>query len=56
MTIDPMRASLLRWGVVARRWSAVGLRIPTAATTVENGFYAHQVAMFEKQQRNISER
>lgn len=48
--------SLLRWGDAARAARASGLRIPTATTTVESGWWAHRLALFELSTRHLRAR
>lgn len=48
--------SLMGWGDIARRWESMGVQIPTATTTVESGWRANKVGIFEAQTQHISAR
>ena len=45
-----MLSSLLAWGETYRRWTSIGLKIPEGTTTVESGFMANKVYMFDATQ------
>ena len=55
MLQEPMLSSLLRGGDVHRRFAALGLRVPTGTTMVEQGFGAVSRLVFEKSAKLVSE-
>ena len=46
-TDGAMGHSLMTWGKIEERWRNMGLKLPTATTTAESGFYAHRVLIFD---------
>ena len=49
-----MASSLLKWGDIYRRWLRLGLSLSIATVTVESGFSAHSVLMFDKQTKYVT--
>ena len=54
MVQEPLLSSLLSCGDAHRRFTALGLRVPTGTTIVEQGFGATSMVMFEKPTRWVS--
>ena len=55
MLQEPLHSSLLRCGDAHRRFTAVGLKVPTGTTIVEQGFGASSLVMFDKHTRWVTE-
>ena len=55
MLNEPLHSSLLRCGDAHRRFSAMGLRVPTGTTIVEQGFGASSRLLFDKATQWVTE-
>ena len=55
IALGPLGDSVWRWSHVHRRWTELGLSIPTATTTVEGGFRSLRVGIFMQMTHTLSE-
>ena len=53
--LGPLGDSVWRWSHVHKRWTELGLSIPTATTTVEGGFRSLRVGIFMQMTHTLSE-